>query len=136
MHSTEELNQLMTEAATDAVNYINENFERQVTLCQQDLEMVDMALGQLALQHIQSPLRDEELYTACSILGAFVGEVFKQTAGGEWFMDRSVPDAPFVVLNYAGRSYPFASVCYEKIANDQQISLMKYFELALGNQTN
>lgn len=136
MQTTEELNLLMTEAAQDGVKYINENFEKQVSLTIEHLGMVDMALNKLAIQHIQSPLRDEELFAACSILGAFVGEVFKNTAGGEWFMDRSIPDAPFVVLNYAGRSYPFASICYEKIANDQQISLEKYFQLALGNQTN
>jgi len=134
--NTTELNQLMKDAAGDAVNYINENFDRQVTLCQEDLDIIDIVLGKLAIENIATPLSKEALYTSCSILGAFVGEVFKQTAGGEWFMDNSIPDAPFVVLNYAGRSYPFASICYEKLINDQQVSVEKYFQLALAGQTN
>ena len=133
--TTEQLNLLMAESAKDAINYVNENFERQITLCQEDLDMIDNALAQLALQHLQSPLSDEKLYTACSIMGAFVGEVFKQIVGGEWFMDESIPDAPFVVLNYAGKSFPFASVCYEKLVNDQNVSVAKYYELALGGLT-
>ena len=133
--NTEQLNTLMADAANDAVNYINENFERQVSLSQDDLDMVDNAIAQLAIEHIQNPLSDEKLYTVCSIMGAYVGEVFKQIVGGEWFMDQSVPDAPFVVLNYAGKSFPFASICYEKLSNDQNISVAKYYELALGGLT-
>ena len=133
--TTEELNILMADASKDAVAFINEHFDRQVTLSQDDLDMVDNAITKLAIEHLQSPLNNEKIYTICSIMGAFVGEVFKDIVGGEWFMDESVPDAPFVVLNYAGKSFPFASICYEKLINDQSISVAKYYELALGGLT-
>lgn len=133
--TTEELNKLMADASKDAVAFINEQFERQITLSQDDLDMVDNVITKLAIEHLQTPLNNEKLYTICSIMGAFVGEVFKDIVGGEWFMDESVPDAPFVVLNYAGKSFPFASICYEKLVNDQSISVAKYYELALGGLT-
>jgi hypothetical protein len=135
MSATATLNQLMKDSAQDAVNFINENQGRQITICQDDLDAIDLTLSKLAIEHIQSPLSQEKLYTACTILGAYIGELFKQTVGGEWFMDESIPDAPFVVLNYAGKSFPFASVCHEKIVHNQEISVVKYYELALGGLT-
>ena len=133
--NTEDLNKLMAESAKDAINYIQTTHGLSVTLTQDDLTTVDTVLTKLAISQIPAPLSQENLFTVCSILGAFVGEIFKSTAGGEWFMDESVPDAPFVVLNYAGKSYPFASVCYEKIVNQPEVNLTKYFELALGGAT-
>jgi hypothetical protein len=133
--NTEDLNKLMAESAKDAINYIQSIHGAAVTLCHDDLTVVDTVLTKLAISQIPDPLSQENLFTVCSILGAFVGEIFKNTAGGEWFMDESVPDAPFVVLNYAGKSFPFSSVCYEKIVNQPEISLAKYFELALGGAT-
>ena len=132
---TQELNQLMAESATDAVSYLNENFEQEVSLIAEDLPKVDQLLIHLHTEHKSTPMSNEQLYACCSILGAYVGEIFKQTAGGEWFMDTSVPDAPFVVLNYAGKSFPFASICYEKLVNDPAISIQRYYELALEGST-
>jgi hypothetical protein len=106
-----------------------------VSLNQADLTAVDTVLTKLSIEQIPNPLTQENLFTICSILGAFIGEIFKATAGGEWFMDESVPDAPFVVLNYAGKSFPFASICYEKIVNKPEVSIAKYYELALGGAT-
>ncbi|MCO6354227.1 hypothetical protein GBO14_05615 [Pseudoalteromonas shioyasakiensis] len=81
-----------------------------------------------------SPLEDKLLFTVSTMFGAFIGELFKTEAGGEWFMDESDPNAPFIVLNYAaGRAYSFSSVCFEKIVNNSDISACRYFELAISN---
>lgn len=135
MSTTEELNALMRESSQDAIGYMQNIHNHTVTICQQDLTVVDIVLTKLSIEHIQTPIGDEDIFTICSILGAFIGELFKTTAGGEWFMDQSVADAPFVVLNYAGKSFPFASVCYEKIVNKPEISVAKYYELAIGGST-
>ncbi|MCJ8268210.1 MAG: hypothetical protein MJK04_02300 [Psychrosphaera sp.] len=134
--TTAELNELMKVSARDGVDYMRNVHQQNISLCQQDLTAVDMILTKLAIEHIKQPLTDKDLFTLCSILGAIVGETFKQARGGEWFMDESVPNAPFVVLNYAGKSFPFASVCYEKIVKTPEINIAKYYELALGGATN
>ena len=133
--TTSELNDLMKESAQDAINYIRNEHGHEVTLRQEDLAVIDLVLTKIYTQHVQEPLSNSDMFTICNILGAFVGEVFKNLVGGEWFMDTSLPDAPYVVLNYAGKSYPFASMCFEKIAKTPEVSLAKYFELAIGNST-
>ncbi|MFT4926536.1 MAG: hypothetical protein ACI8WB_002634 [Phenylobacterium sp.] len=133
--NTQELNELMSQSAQDAIGYIREAHQCSVSLCQTDLPTIDIVLTKLALAHIEQPLTDPEMFTVCNILGAFVGELFKTTRGGEWFMDESLKDAPYVVLNYAGKSFPFASICYEKLINQPEVSLAKYYELAVGGAT-
>ncbi|NQZ08780.1 MAG: hypothetical protein HRT35_16615 [Algicola sp.] len=134
--TTKELNELMSQSARDGIEYMRNVHQKPITLCQADLPHVEIVLTKLALEHIKQPLVDKDLFTLCNILGAIVGETFKQARGGEWFMDESVPNAPFVVLNYAGKSFPFASVCYEKIVKTPEVNIAKYFELALGGATN
>jgi hypothetical protein len=133
--NTEELNVLMKDSAEDAINYLKENHNQLVTISKKDLPQIDVVLTKLAVLYIQHPMKSKELFTISSIMGAFVGELFKRTAGGEWFMDTSNPDAPFVVLNYGGKSFPFASICYEKMVNQPEISINKYYELAIGGST-
>ncbi len=134
--NTAELNELMKVSARDGIEYMTKEHNKPITLCQEDLAHVEIVLTKLALEHIKQPLTDKNLFTLCSILGAIIGETFKQARGGEWFMDESVPNAPFVVLNYAGKSFPFSSVCYEKIVKSPEVNIAKYFELALGGATN
>lgn len=133
--NTQEINDLMAESAQDAIGYLSEAHDKQVTLCQQDLATIDLVLSKLSIEHIQQPLADKDLFTVCNILGAFVGELFKTTVGGEWFMDESLDNAPYLVLSYAGKSFPFASMCYEKITTTPEVSIAKYYQLAIGGST-
>lgn len=130
-----ELNELMAHSAQDAINYAQKVHDKTITLCQQDLTMVEMILIKLSLEHIEQPINNEQLFTICSIFGAFIGEVYKKNIGGEWFMDESDQDAPYIVLNYAGKSFPFASMCYEKIVKTPEVNIAKYYELAVEGVT-
>ena len=133
--NTQELNELMKESALDAISYVHGTHGKDITLCQKDLATIDLVLTKLAVEHMQQPISDQDLFTASSILGAFVGELFKTTVGGEWFMDESPSGAPYVVLNYAGKSFAFTSMCFEKIAKTPEVSVARYFELAIGGAT-
>ena len=53
--------------------------------------------------------------------------------GGHWHYDVSDPDAPYVVLEYAGKAYAFAGICYQRLVNDSQISVKSYFDQAISN---
>jgi hypothetical protein len=133
--NTQELNELMKDSAQDAIVYLSTIHGHDVTLCQKDLLIIDLILTKLAIDHLQEPLSDERLFTICNIFGAFGGELFKSIVGGEWFLDETIEGAPFVTLNYAGKSFAFASMCYEKLVKTPEVSIAKYYELAVGGFT-
>ena len=133
MKELQQLNELMSDSVKDAISYIKHVNNEDVELNVSGLQELDRALVKLSQEHQSTPLDDKVLFTVSTMFGAFIGELFKAQAGGQWFMDETDPKAPFIVLNYAGRSYPFASVCFEKIVNDPDISVLNYFELALNN---
>lgn len=131
----EELNQLMAVAAEDALKYLQNDHQQDVQMNEGALKTIDLVLAKMAVEHQKTPLSDENIFTLTSILGALAGEIYKSTVGGEWFQDESDEKAPFIVLNYAGKSYPFASVCYQKLINNPEISVAKYYELAKSGST-
>lgn len=53
--------------------------------------------------------------------------------GGNWAYDESDPSAPSIVMNYAGNTYAFAGICYQRLVNDSKISVKSYFDQALAN---
>ena len=128
--NVQELNELMAISSNDAIAYLKETHQQYITKTPEALSTIDIILTKLAIEHLHTPLSDEDLFTICTIFGAFVGELFKENVGGEWYMDTAIEYAPYVVLNYAGKSYPFASICFEKITTTPEVSLAKYYTLA------
>ena len=136
MTEIQQLNRLMSDSVQDAISYVKRVNNTDIELNFDGLTELDSVLSELAKEHNQHALDNKTLFTVSTMFGAFVGELFKSQLGGEWFMDESDPDAPFIVLNYAGKSFPFASVCFEKVVNNADISVVKYFELAVDNNSN
>ncbi len=132
----EQLNTLMAVSAKDAMKYIESIHGLHVEMDESALVTIDTVLAKLATEHAQTPMKNEHVFTVTSIFGALAGEIFKKHIGGEWFQDSSDEKAPFIVLNYAGKSFPFASVCYQKLVNSPEISVAKYYELAKSGATN
>lgn len=130
----QELNQLMQESATDAVQSAQEMFGITLNYDAASIALVDEVLIRVVQTYKDKALEDSAVFTLCNIYGAYLGEVFKTLAGGQWRYDQSEPDAPFVVLDVADRSYAFAGICYERLVNDTTISVRAYFELALEHQ--
>ena len=133
MSELKQLNRLTLDSTQDAIKYVKHFSKKNIELDYAGLGELDLVLDELAKENAMSPLEDKVLFTVSTMFGAFIRELFKTEAGGEWFMDESDPNATFVVLNYEGRAYPFASVCFEKIVNNSDISACRYFELALSN---
>lgn len=130
----QELNQLMQESATDAVQSAQEMFGITLNYDAASIALVDEVLIRVVQTYNNKALEDSAVFTLCNIYGAYLGEVFKILAGGQWRYDQSEPDAPFVVLDVGDRSYAFAGICYERLVNDTTISVRAYFDLALEHQ--
>jgi hypothetical protein len=130
---SEELTTLMQAAAQDAVNYARD--QHQITLdgSMTSLLHVDELLSLLHADQQSKAHSGEMLFTLCNIMGAYVGEVFIQNVGGHWQSNNSDQTAPYMAVGFGDKEFPFASVCYHKITNNDTISLADYVRQAKEN---
>jgi len=129
----EELNGLMQDSAKNAVVSTNNEFGLALDGSVESIAIVDDALLSYLDKYQDSALEDEAVFTLCNIYGAYIGEIFKSVIGGQWRYDDSDAKAPYVVLDYAGHSYAFAGICYQRLVNDSTISVKEYFDKAVEN---
>jgi hypothetical protein len=100
---------------------------------EQSIDLVDDVILSWLGRYKDKALEENAVFTICNIYGAYIGEIFRNKVGGNWAYDESDPSAPYVVLNYAGNTYAFAGICYQRLVNDSKISVKSYFEQALAN---
>ncbi len=129
-----ELNTLMEQSAVDAVRAADEQFNIALDFSKESVGLVDNILLLFVEQQKPDTLADDAIFTICNIYGAYTGECYRKLAGGQWRYDESDEKAPYVVLDVGDKSYAFASICYERMVNDANVSLARYFELALNHQ--
>lgn len=128
-----ELANLMLDSAQNAVTTTLEEFKLHLDFSEESINLVDDVILAWLGRYKDQALEENAVFTICNIYGAYVGEIFKEKIGGDWTYDESNPDAPYVVLNYAGSSYAFAGVCYQRLVNDSHISIKNYFDEAVAN---
>ena len=131
-----ELDSLMKDSAENAVISTQNEFSIALDGTPDSIANVDDALLSFLDKYKDNALEDQAVFTLCNIYGAYVGEVFKTTVGGEWRYDNSNPEAPFVVLDFNDFSYAFAGICYERLVNDSTVSVKAYFDQAVANNTH
>ncbi|MEE2000145.1 hypothetical protein QWY20_01660 [Alkalimonas sp. MEB108] len=134
MHD-QQLRDLMVQSANDAVNYASEEFQLELDFSRESLLQLDSLVSALHQRQKKQAHAHDLLFTLCTILGAYTGEVFRRELGGEWFHDKSTQDAPYLCLTYLDKEFPFASVVYHKIMQDDSISIAGYVEQAMANAT-
>ncbi len=131
----EQLNELMSDSAKNAVLTTRDEFNIELDGTPESIENVDVVILKWIEKYQDQALEDKAVFTLCNIYGAYLGEVFKATIGGEWIYDESNPEAPYVLLEYGNHTYAFAGICYQRLVNDSQISVNKYFQQAVRNST-
>ncbi len=129
----EELHQLMADSAQNAIETTKEEFDIDLDNSPQSVALVDDILLSWIDKYKDQALEDAAVFTICNIYGAYVGEIFRKTIGGHWHYDESDEEAPYVLLEYAGRTYAFAGICYQRLVNDSQVSVENYFNQAVDN---
>lgn len=131
--STEELSQLMADTAQNAIEATQQEFQIELDGSVDSIKLVDDVILSWIDKYKDMALEDNAVFTICNLYGAYVGEIFRQNVGGRWRYDQTDPDAPCVLLDYSGRSYAFAGICYQRLVNDSQISVKNYFDQAVEN---
>ena len=129
----DELTHLMHDSAQNAVETTKEEFALELDKSVDSISIVDDVILGWIEKYKDQALEDNAVFTICNIYGAYIGEIFRELVGGHWRYDETDPEAPYVVLEYAGKSYAFAGICYQRLVNDSQISVKNYFDQALAN---
>lgn len=131
--TSSELTELMVDSAKNAIATTKDEFDIALDGSEESINLVDEAILNWLTKYRAQALEPDAIFTICNIYGAYVGEIFRTKVGGDWNYDESDPEAPYVVLNYAGSTYAFAGVCYQRLVNNSQVSIKQYYEQALAN---
>lgn len=130
------LDSLMKASAEDAINYAKEQHQQVLDRSESSLLVVDNILSQLHQDELLQSHSNEMLFTLCNIFGAYIGEIFIGRIGGSWQHNEQQSDAPFVYVQYHDREFPFASICYHKITQNNDITIREYMRQAVANATS
>ncbi|GHG70049.1 hypothetical protein GCM10010919_20430 [Alishewanella longhuensis] len=133
MMQSQELSDLMQASAQDAKIYAAEQHQISLEGDLASLSQVDQLLSQLHTAQQTKAHSSEMLFTLCNIMGAYVGEIFIHNVGGHWQSNNIDQTAPYMAVGFGDKEFPFASVCYHKITNDNSISLQAYVQQAKQN---
>lgn len=129
----QELNNLMQASAKDAVQYAREEHQYTLDFSEKSLLHVDSILSELHQREQSQQHSSEMIFTLCTMLGAYIGEVFIASVGGQWQQNLNDSTAPFIFVQYNDKEFPFASICYHKITSDNSITLRNYVKQAMAN---
>ncbi|GAC14283.1 hypothetical protein [Aliiglaciecola lipolytica] len=129
----DELDQLMADSAQNAIETTLDEFKLELDGSVESIALVDDVILAWIDKYKDQALENDAVFTISNIYGAYLGEIFKQLVGGNWRYDESDKDAPYVVMEYSGKSYAFAGICYQRMVNDSQISVQNYFQQAVSN---
>lgn len=130
-----ELLQLMNDSAKDAVLASKEQFDIELDYSMESIALVDFAINNYLDTFKAQALEDKAVFTICNIYGAYIGESFRKLAGGNWMLDETKAVAPSIFISIDDKQYAFAGICYEKLVNDNKVSIKQYFDLALAAHT-
>ncbi len=127
-----ELNELMISSAKDAVSISQEEFNTELDFSVDSVKLVDALLVGYHAMHTDQEIQEEVAFTLAYAYGAYLGEVLKPLMDGEWIYDETNQYAPNVLLRGKIADYPLASLCYNKLMNDQSLSLPTYVDNCLA----
>ena len=129
------LNKLMRDSANDAIKTSEEEFGIELDFSSESVSLIDVIISKFLDIYNDQALEDKAVFTICNIYGAYIGEVFRKLAGGQWQYNLQDEEAPSIMLMYQDKTFAFAGICYERLVNDNTVSVERYFTEAIGGAT-
>jgi hypothetical protein len=129
------LNKLMRDSASDAIKTSKEEFGIELDFSSESISLIDTIISKFLDIYNDQALEDKAVFTICNIYGAYIGEVFRKLAGGQWQYNLQDEEAPSIMLMYQDKTFAFAGICYERLVNDNTVSVERYFTEAIGGAT-
>jgi hypothetical protein len=113
----EQFSKLMADTAEDAVNYIESTGSPRPDYSIQSLAIVDQLVQSLSEQHLD----EKEMFTYSYMLGAYIGEVYKKEAGGDWlFIEETAEEPPQTFFQNGERSIAFPGKVYHALFGQEE----------------
>lgn len=129
--SRQDLQQLMQDTAIDAVKYAQEEFSIALDSSLDSIQRVDDLILQARTKYGAQIHDSKIIFTLCHMLGAYIGEVVRHQYGGTWIYDETHEDAPSVFLLFQEQTFAFAGIVYQRLINDQTMSVYLYAQEAI-----
>lgn len=127
----QELNELMTQSANDAVTLADTEFKLTLDFSEKSIIEIDSIIVGFLDKYKAMALEDKAIFTICNLFGAYIGQTFLNIKQGQWIYDQTNEDAPSVFMTSGGHSFAFAGICYKKLVEDSSISVNDYFKQAI-----
>ncbi|WP_411991656.1 hypothetical protein [Agarivorans sp. DSG3-1] len=125
--NNEEFSKLMADTAEDAISFIESTGSPRPDYSLGSLTQVDQLIKTLSEQHLD----EKEMFTYSYMLGAYVGEVYKKEAGGEWlFIEETEEEPPQTFFKNAERSIAFPGKIYHALFGQEE-TISEYIEQLL-----
>lgn len=129
----QELAQLMRQLTDDAKVFVNTEFKITLDDSWESAAKVDEVVTELQAKHKHELADPQTIYTLSTMLGAYVGELFRQRFGGEWVQEVTENDAPMLLLKFENASYAFPGIAYQQLTATEPMSISEYLENAKNN---
>ncbi|MDO6684705.1 MULTISPECIES: hypothetical protein [unclassified Agarivorans] len=125
--NNEEFSKLMADTAEDAISFIESTGSPRPDYSLGSLTQVDQLIKTLSEQHLD----EKEMFTYSYMLGAYVGEVYKKEAGGEWlFIEETEEEPPQTFFKNEERSIAFPGKIYHALFGQEE-TISEYIEQLL-----
>ena len=130
------INDTMSALAHDAVDFANRNFGVVLDFSDASIERVESLAEELYQSIPQGMLSrlfhlspsEGEIQSICNMLGAYIGEVFRRSKGGEWAKNK---EYSAIGIQYgAAWLFPPAKV-HDRLTNGEKDNLWSYYSQLL-----
>ncbi len=131
--SSSNLQQLMADTAQDAAAYAAEEFSIQLDHSVASIGLVDNLILSARDKYGEHVHDSKIIFTLCNMFGAYVGEIYRAQYGGSWVYDETKSTSPSVFLLHGDFTFAFPGIVYQRLINDQNLSVRLYYEEAAAN---
>jgi len=130
MNDTTEYNDIMAEAAIDAVKYVQKEYDYALDYSEQSINDIEKSLvhiHRVLVTENDEPIDPQVVVTLSNWYGAYVGEVFRRCRGGDWGIDNREPESPVFEVQYRGLGMAFSSRVFHRIMGGEENNLSDYY---------
>jgi len=125
-------NEIMAAYAANAVNFAHSNFGISLDFSVESIEQVESMANRLfhtrpkgfIAKLFRKQPSDNDVQNVCKMLGAYIGEVYRQNKGGEWEINHDQQAIGLLVGDTW--IFPLAKVL-KRITNGKKDNLSEYF---------
>ena len=123
-------NDIMAEAARDAVKYVHREYQFALDYSEESVAEMEKSLTHIhrvLVTENTDPIDPKMVVTISNWYGAYLGEVFRRHHGGDWGIDNRDPEAPAFEVKYNDLGMAFPSRVFHRIMGGKENDINEYY---------